>query len=108
MNTINRIEGKKPSRLMLPPMGILKIDLFMKGAPYITWDLALSSVRLAIRERALCKSMLKIKQQGHRGAYLLRDKIAFVRFKISNLETTLENIQVRHQLYMKDLLKPTS
>ncbi|GJZ76006.1 hypothetical protein Tco_0640471 [Tanacetum coccineum] len=61
-----------------------------------------------LRERALCKSMLKSKQQGHRGAYLLRDKIAFVHFKISNLETTLENIQVRHQLYIKDLLKPTS
>ncbi|GJW17289.1 reverse transcriptase domain-containing protein [Tanacetum coccineum] len=60
------------------------------------------------RERALCKSMLKSKQQGHRGAYLLRDKIAFVRFRISTLETTLEDIQVRHQLHMKDLLKPTS
>ncbi|GJT46653.1 reverse transcriptase domain-containing protein [Tanacetum coccineum] len=71
-------------------------------------DLALSSVRLATGERALCKSMLKSKQQGHRGAYLLRDKIAFVHFRISTLETTLEDIQVRHQLYMKDLLKPTS
>ncbi|GJX03447.1 hypothetical protein Tco_0189363 [Tanacetum coccineum] len=89
MNTINRIEGKKPSGLMLPPMGILEINLFVK-------------------ERALCKSMLKSKQQGHRGAYLLRDKIAFVHFRISTLETTLEDIQVRHQLYMKDLLKPTS
>ncbi|GKA62910.1 hypothetical protein Tco_0762429 [Tanacetum coccineum] len=28
--------------------------------------------------------------------------------RISTLETTLEDIQVRHQLYMKDLLKPTS
>ncbi|GKB08963.1 reverse transcriptase domain-containing protein [Tanacetum coccineum] len=27
MNTINRIEGKKPSGLMLPPIGILEIDL---------------------------------------------------------------------------------
>ncbi|GJZ46291.1 hypothetical protein Tco_0593887 [Tanacetum coccineum] len=60
-----------------------------------------------VRERALCKSMLKSKQQGHRGAYLLRDKIAFVRFRISTLETTLEDIQVRHQLHMKDILKPT-
>ncbi|GKB06462.1 reverse transcriptase domain-containing protein [Tanacetum coccineum] len=31
MNTNNRIEGKKPSGLMLPPMGILEIDLFVKG-----------------------------------------------------------------------------
>ncbi|GJW95013.1 hypothetical protein Tco_0174685 [Tanacetum coccineum] len=45
------------------------------------------------RERVLCKSMLKSKQQGHMGAYLLRDKIAFARFRISNLETTLEDIQ---------------
>ncbi|GJS82436.1 hypothetical protein Tco_0748977 [Tanacetum coccineum] len=29
-------------------------------------------------------------------------------YLISTLETTLEDIQVRHQLYMKDLLKPTS
>ncbi|GJS39002.1 hypothetical protein Tco_0564045 [Tanacetum coccineum] len=50
----------------------------------------------------------KPSSQGHRGAYLLRDKIAFVHFRISTLETTLEDIQVRHQLYMKDLLKPTS
>ncbi|GJS68859.1 hypothetical protein Tco_0683424 [Tanacetum coccineum] len=86
ITTNSRIGGKKPSGLILPTMG----------------------VRLATRERALCKSMLKSKQQGHRGAYLLRDKIAFVRFRISTLETTLEDIQVRHQLHMKDLLKPTS
>ncbi|GJV97686.1 reverse transcriptase domain-containing protein [Tanacetum coccineum] len=42
------------------------------------------------------------------GAYLLRDKIAFARFRISNRETTLEDIQVHHQLYIKDLMKPTS
>ncbi|GJU91265.1 reverse transcriptase domain-containing protein [Tanacetum coccineum] len=46
--------------------------------------------------------------KGHMGAYLLRDKIDFARFRISNLETTLEDIQVRHQLYIKDLLKATS
>nr|GEU66594.1 hypothetical protein [Tanacetum cinerariifolium] len=32
----------------------------------------------------------------------------FVCFRISTLETTLEDIQVRHQLYMKGILKPTS
>ncbi|GJW54931.1 hypothetical protein Tco_0099016 [Tanacetum coccineum] len=77
MVTTNIIEGKKPSGLMLPPMGILETVPCVKDAPYITYDLALSSVRLAKgpwRERALCKSMLKIKQQVHRGAYLLRDK----------------------------------
>ncbi|GKA24117.1 hypothetical protein Tco_0710150 [Tanacetum coccineum] len=47
MITINRIEGKKPSGRMLPPMGILEIVRCVKDAPYITYDLALSSVRLA-------------------------------------------------------------
>ncbi|GKC33812.1 hypothetical protein Tco_1046196 [Tanacetum coccineum] len=35
MITINRIEGKKPSGLMLPPMGILETVLYVKGAPCI-------------------------------------------------------------------------
>ncbi|GJR28840.1 reverse transcriptase domain-containing protein [Tanacetum coccineum] len=50
----------------------------------------------------------RLMEQGHRGTYLLRDEIAFIHFMISTLETTLEDIQVRHQLYMKDLLKYTS
>ncbi|GKA10660.1 hypothetical protein Tco_0690093 [Tanacetum coccineum] len=33
-----------------------------------------------------------------------RDKIAFVHFRIPDLEITLENIQDRHQLYMKNLM----
>ncbi|GKC59067.1 reverse transcriptase domain-containing protein, partial [Tanacetum coccineum] len=37
----------------------------------------------------------------------LRDKLASVHFKISTLETTLEDIQIATS-YMKDLLKPTS
>ncbi|GJV29214.1 hypothetical protein Tco_1385662 [Tanacetum coccineum] len=37
-----------------------------------------------------------------------RDKIAFVRFMISNLEMTLEDIQDCHQLYMKNLMGHTS
>ncbi|GJV23436.1 reverse transcriptase domain-containing protein [Tanacetum coccineum] len=36
MITINRIEGKKPLGLMLPPMGLLGIVLFVKGATCIT------------------------------------------------------------------------
>ncbi|GJT35116.1 hypothetical protein Tco_0925535 [Tanacetum coccineum] len=40
-------------------------------------------------------------QKKHMGQ---RDKIAFVRFRISDLEMTLEDIQDRHQLYMKNLM----
>ncbi|GJT02611.1 reverse transcriptase domain-containing protein [Tanacetum coccineum] len=49
ITTNSRIEGKKPSGLMLPPMGILEIIPCVKGAPCITQDLALSSVGLATR-----------------------------------------------------------
>ncbi|GJV69753.1 hypothetical protein Tco_1485262 [Tanacetum coccineum] len=44
-------------------------------------------------------------QKKHMGQ---RDKIAFVRFRISDLEMTLEDIQDRHQLYMKNLMGHTS
>ncbi|GKB92023.1 putative reverse transcriptase domain-containing protein [Tanacetum coccineum] len=61
----NRIEGKKPSRLMLSPqlktIGMMEAFPYVRNAPFITQDLALSSVRLATR--ALQKSVLKSKQQ---------------------------------------------
>ncbi|GKA11771.1 hypothetical protein Tco_0691317 [Tanacetum coccineum] len=48
-----RIEGKKPSGLMLSPqlkiVGILEAFPCVRNAPCITQDLALSSVRLATR-----------------------------------------------------------
>ncbi|GJR97618.1 putative reverse transcriptase domain-containing protein [Tanacetum coccineum] len=66
ITTNNIIEGKKSSGLMLPPqlkiVGILETFPYVKDAPCITQDLALSSVRLATRERALQKSMPKRKQ----------------------------------------------
>nr|GEX04977.1 hypothetical protein [Tanacetum cinerariifolium] len=43
-------------------------------------------------------------QKKHMGQ---RDKIDFVHIRISDLEMTLENIQVRHQSKMKNLLEPT-
>ncbi|GKF30292.1 hypothetical protein Tco_0100090, partial [Tanacetum coccineum] len=53
ITTNSRIEDKKPSGLMLPPrlkiVGILGTLPCVKDAPCITQDLALSSVRLAIR-----------------------------------------------------------
>ncbi|GKC50711.1 hypothetical protein Tco_1073456, partial [Tanacetum coccineum] len=49
----NRIEDKKPSRLMLPPqlkiVGMLETFPCIKDAPCITQDLALSSVKLETR-----------------------------------------------------------
>ncbi|GKF77900.1 hypothetical protein Tco_0230370 [Tanacetum coccineum] len=51
----NRIEGKKPSGLMLSPqlktVGILEAFLCVRNANCITQDLALSSVKLATREK---------------------------------------------------------
>nr|GEU75578.1 hypothetical protein [Tanacetum cinerariifolium] len=44
-------------------------------------------------------------QKKHMGQ---RDKIAFVHFRISDLEMTLEDIQDRHQLYVKNLMGHTS
>ncbi|GKB91191.1 putative reverse transcriptase domain-containing protein [Tanacetum coccineum] len=61
----NRIEGEKPSGLMLSPQlktkDILKAFPCVRNAPYITQDLALLSVRLATR--ALQKPVPKSKQQ---------------------------------------------
>nr|GEZ22509.1 reverse transcriptase domain-containing protein [Tanacetum cinerariifolium] len=39
---------------------------------------------------------------------ILREKFASVHFRISTLKTTLEDVQVRHQLYTKNLLNHTS
>ncbi|GJW68051.1 hypothetical protein Tco_0122475 [Tanacetum coccineum] len=44
-------------------------------------------------------------QKKHMGQ---RDKISFDRFRISDLEMTIEDIQDRHQLYMKNLMEHTS
>ncbi|GJU48357.1 putative reverse transcriptase domain-containing protein [Tanacetum coccineum] len=67
ITTTSRIEGKKPSGLMLSSqlkiVGIIEAFPCVRNAPCITQDLALSSVRLATRERALQKSVPKSKQQ---------------------------------------------
>ncbi|GKF75870.1 hypothetical protein Tco_0225314, partial [Tanacetum coccineum] len=70
----SRIEGKKPSGLMLSSqlktVGILEAFPYVRNAPCITQDLALSSVKLATRERALQKSVPKGKQQCPRKSIL--------------------------------------
>ncbi|GKA33367.1 retrotransposon protein, putative, ty3-gypsy subclass [Tanacetum coccineum] len=71
ITTNSRIEDKKLSGLMLLPQlktkGILETFLCVKDVPYITQDLALSSVRLATRTA---------NNNTHGRAYLLRDKNA--------------------------------
>ncbi|GKC20665.1 hypothetical protein Tco_1022815 [Tanacetum coccineum] len=65
--TTSRIEDKKPSELILPPMDILEIDIMRISAQ---------------------------KQTTRPQESILRDKLAFIHFRISTLETTLEDIQV--------------
>ncbi|GKE09516.1 reverse transcriptase domain-containing protein [Tanacetum coccineum] len=77
----NRIEGKKPLGLMLSPqlktVGILEAFPYVRNAPCITQDLALSSVRLATREKGHYKSQCsRANNNAHGRAYLLRDKNA--------------------------------
>ncbi|GKB71396.1 putative reverse transcriptase domain-containing protein [Tanacetum coccineum] len=77
----SRIEGKKPSGLMLPPQLITigKLETFpcVKDAPCITEDLALSSVRLVAREKGHYKNQCpKANNSAHGRAYMLRDKNA--------------------------------
>ncbi|GKC70225.1 reverse transcriptase domain-containing protein [Tanacetum coccineum] len=66
ITTTNKIEGKKPSGLMLPPqlriICMLETFLYVRNAICITYDLALSSVRLAT--------------SAHGRAYMLRDNNA--------------------------------
>ncbi|GJY61537.1 hypothetical protein Tco_0462194 [Tanacetum coccineum] len=49
INISQRIEDKKPSKFILPPMGILGIVPCAKDVDYITQDLAVSSVSFATR-----------------------------------------------------------
>nr|GEU32559.1 hypothetical protein [Tanacetum cinerariifolium] len=74
ITTNSRIEGKKRSGLMLPhqpkTIDILETFPYVRNTTCITQDLALSSVRLATREKAFQKSMLKGKQQCPRESIL--------------------------------------
>ncbi|GKG27812.1 hypothetical protein Tco_0406139, partial [Tanacetum coccineum] len=48
-----RIEDKKPSELIRPPMDILETFPYVKDVDYITRDLAVSSVRISTLETTL-------------------------------------------------------
>ncbi|GJY44919.1 hypothetical protein Tco_0433132 [Tanacetum coccineum] len=92
ITTTNRIKDKKPSRLMLLPMGILETFPCVKDVDYITRDLAVSSVRKNIMQISAQKQIIGPQES------ILRDELAFVHFRISTLETTLEDIQVHQNL----------
>ncbi|GJY72334.1 hypothetical protein Tco_0476037 [Tanacetum coccineum] len=45
ITTTSKIEDKKPSKLILPPMDMLETFPYVRDVDYITRDLAVSSVR---------------------------------------------------------------
>ncbi|GJX39346.1 hypothetical protein Tco_0252649 [Tanacetum coccineum] len=53
ITTNSRIEDKKSSELILPPMDILETFPCVKNVDYITRDLAVSSVRISTLETTL-------------------------------------------------------
>ncbi|GJR20157.1 hypothetical protein Tco_0968684 [Tanacetum coccineum] len=69
--------------------------------PYLK-DMDFDEVKTKLKE---ARTQIVELQKKHMGQ---RDKIAFIHFRISDLEMTLEDIQDRHQLYMKNLMGHTS
>ncbi|GKB72717.1 hypothetical protein Tco_0934129 [Tanacetum coccineum] len=96
ITTDSRIEDKKPSELILPPMDILETFPCVKDVDYITRDLAVSSVRKNITQISAQKQIIGPQES------ILRDELAFVHFRISTLETTLEDIQVHQNLLQSE------
>ncbi|GKE23333.1 hypothetical protein Tco_1434845 [Tanacetum coccineum] len=79
----SRIEDKKPSELIPPPMDMLETLPCVRDVDYITWDLVVSSLRFATR---LVARPSIAKTTGPQES-ILRDELA-------TLEITLEDIQV--------------
>ncbi|GJR35436.1 reverse transcriptase domain-containing protein [Tanacetum coccineum] len=72
---------------------------------FIAKEFSISSLDLITPPAILTPSSILELQKEHIGQ---RDKISFARLRISDLEITLEDIQDRHQLYMKNLMEHTS
>ncbi|GJX82738.1 hypothetical protein Tco_0332219 [Tanacetum coccineum] len=53
ITTTSKIEDKKPSKLILPPMDMLETFPYVRDVDYITRDLAVSSVRISTLETTL-------------------------------------------------------
>ncbi|GKB68711.1 putative reverse transcriptase domain-containing protein [Tanacetum coccineum] len=107
----NRIEGKKPSGLMLSPqlktIGMLETFLCIRNATCITQDLAQSSVKLATRERALQKPVPKGKQQCPWKSILAegqeRDDKSFVSISLASmLNIPLITLDTTYDIEMAD------
>ncbi|GJT18265.1 hypothetical protein Tco_0876971 [Tanacetum coccineum] len=80
ITTNSKIGSKKPSRLILLPMDILEIIPCVKDAPTLHR-----------------KDIMRIgaqKQTTGPQESILRDELAFIHFRISTLETTLEDTQL--------------
>ncbi|GJS13777.1 hypothetical protein Tco_0408249 [Tanacetum coccineum] len=56
ITTTSRIEDKKPSKFILPPMGILGIVPCAKDVDYITQDLAVSRCQFLVIEQVAARS----------------------------------------------------
>ncbi|GJU36988.1 hypothetical protein Tco_1185342 [Tanacetum coccineum] len=81
----SKIEDKNLLGLILPK-NTMETFLYVQDAPYITQEFALSSVELA--------TISAQKQTTGPQENILRDELNFVHFRISTLETTLEDIQL--------------
>ncbi|GKG01956.1 hypothetical protein Tco_0306661 [Tanacetum coccineum] len=94
ISTSSRTRSKKPSELILLPMGILEIVLCMKGAPCMCIQERDSS---QLERCSILKDITRIsaqKQTSRLQESTLRSNLTFVHFRISTLKTTLEDIQL--------------
>ncbi|GJS77725.1 hypothetical protein Tco_0727606 [Tanacetum coccineum] len=80
-----------PSRI-LPPLLLFNPRYFLFVIDWIIMSKDFDKVKTKLQE---ARTQILELQKKHMGQ---RDKISFVRFRISDLEITLEDIQDRHQL----------
>ncbi|GKF45189.1 hypothetical protein Tco_0131741 [Tanacetum coccineum] len=76
ITTNNSIKDKKPSRLMLLLMGILETFPCVKDVDYITWDLAISSVRIStlvttLKDIQVHHNLLQSENPNHQATILV-------------------------------------
>nr|GEU51650.1 reverse transcriptase domain-containing protein [Tanacetum cinerariifolium] len=97
ITTNNKIEGKKPLGLMLPPqlktIGMLEAFLCVKDGLCITQDLALLSVKLATRNQCPWKSILTEGQECSQDPNVVTDTTYDIEMANGNLIGTNTIIQ---------------
>ncbi|GJY57289.1 hypothetical protein Tco_0456404 [Tanacetum coccineum] len=84
ITTTSRIEDKKPSKLILPPMDMLENFPCVRDVDYIHTDLA--SAMTGCNRDKVTQTKYSQKQQGH--------KESILKGWLLLLETTLEDIQL--------------